>query len=776
MDTPTAALKPVNDGTLGWIGWRRRVLAAEPVPRPVWHEQPPDIDGIRRRLGSEVDDASSSHQASAQTLDYVRTAYRWGIAAMAFPMLILGALAIASVVLEVAVPSSSSTVPTDALEDSPAIGVLLFLILFSPWVAAKAITARKRLYKGGGTFLRGLGLWVLCAVLAPFTLGLSFVVVPVVIGAWVVFSHPKVFQFGSPVAIRAPESLFTIYRHARVGMSQSAGTIRSLDKRVGAEYDQAMKAYQQRQEQFRIKESQWAPFALVDIPEQQDILVVGGAAIERGDLLHHIGAAVEQQDQGFWVLDLEGRGTPGRLITEAHHRGRHVSHLHAANEAATTHLLDGLDQISVGKRSLMVEVLAAGIAYDADGRVTSRTREVADTLKRLSRILRQHHGNATVNGLHAALEVLLGRAEENSTSTAVDDFGLKPATLDKDPDHVLSPAAVSAIRSAFTQQDRQQFHSAWTDLRVKMETILAHETAAPTPESATWNPDCDLSVCTVDLGLPPSDRELRTALLASHHVELLRSSPDLRPAALAVVGAEALPVDLLRHLSEVAQSVGTQLILLFGELVAEVQSLARGRRIVAAFGGHGATASEELADLFGKDWTERLQNYQKTWSESEAKTRTETTGRNWSDSDSHGSSTQLGSWFDNTNRSRTNSSGGSSSTAEGSTDTRQDGGAESYQREYERKYTGAQISQLPPFTMLIKHGDRVRVADVKADLRLPDSIVQGELALPAPSPEALSALPAPETDTDADADTSGYAARAAYDVQNASSAQPTERR
>ncbi|MGB6021365.1 MAG: hypothetical protein WBG89_03450 [Ornithinimicrobium sp.] len=735
MTTSTSTLAPVNDGTLGWIGWHRQVLAAEPVPRPVWHEQPPDIDTIRRRLAQEVDHASSAQQAAAQTLQYVRSAYRWAVASIVFPLTLLLALAVSSAVFEVTLPTTTSA----EFSISPLVGAIAFVILFSPWVAAKALSARKRLSAGSGTLLRGLGLWILCAMVAPFVLGMSFVVIPVAVGVWVLLSRPKVFQFASPVATQAPESLLKIYRSARSGMSQSSGTIRSFDRRVRAEHDQAMKAYDQRHQQFLVTENQWSPFELVEIPEQQDILVIGGAAVERGDLLHHIGAAVEQQDQGFWVLDLEGRGTPSRLIAEAGHRGRHVSHLHAANEAATTHLLDGLDQISVGKRSLMVEVLAAGIAYDADGRVTSRTREVADTLKRLSAILREHQGSATVNGLHAALEVLLGRAEEKSSSTTVDDFGLQPATIDEGTDHTLSTAAVSAIRAAFTQQDRQQFHTAWTDVRVKIETILAHEGDEFATEAAMWDPHCHLSVCTIDLGLPPSDRELRTALLASHHVELLRSSPQLRPTALAVIGAEALPVDLLRHLSEVAQSVGTQLILMFGELVSEVQTLARGRRIVAAFGGHGATAAEELADLFGKDWTERLQNYQQTWSTSEATSRTETTGRNWSSSDSSGSSSSFGFWSDSTNQSRSSSNGDSASAAEGSTTTDQTGGTNTVQREYERRYTGAQISKLPPFTLLIKHGNTVRYADVKAGLHLPDDVVKGALATLASDPERLSA-------------------------------------
>ncbi|WP_298888341.1 hypothetical protein [uncultured Serinicoccus sp.] len=745
MHGAATTLEPVREGTLGWLGWQDRVLAAEIVPPPRWDENPPDMDAIRGEVGREHDDASALHDRASANIAYFGAAYTRGFAAVVIPLVLVAALVLWTQITGSGVPTRDELATPESLDIGPVTGVLVFLVLAAPWTGAVAWRARARLAatKRVGLILRGLLLWTLALVLAPFTFGLSFVVVPVAVGAFVLLARPKVVLAHDPTPRKDPLPLHRLYRESRDQQRTAAKVVRGSERRVRQLHAQATRDYESRLSDFRARKDAWSPFEVLPLPERQDVLVIGGSAVERGDLLHHLGAAVEQDGDTFWVLDLEGRSASSRLLLEARRHGRDVRVLHAGDEAALSQLLDDLDHIRAGRRSLLVDVLSSGIAYDAQGRVSSRSREVRDTLRRLTGVLREQHDAVRAADLHQAMQVLLGRGQQTQSSTT-DDFTLGTAP-EVATHEALSSASVHAVREAFTQQDRQQFHAAWDDVRLKLESLLPEDDSPTSGER--WDPTASLGVSVVDLHLHDADRELRTAVLASMHLELLRTVPDVRPRALAVMGAEALPVELLRQLSEVCASLDVQLLLFFGELVPEVQSLARGRRVVAAFGGHGATAAEELADIFGKEWIDRVQAYQTSWSESEAQNRSETSGRSFSQTGSDQTGGQSGSsaggWTSGSTwgRSSSQSRGTESSRTDGETTTQQRGGSETRQVQYERRVTGQHLSALPPYTLLVKRGDTVHTADVKADLALPPQLLSRMAQARAVSAEAPAELP-----------------------------------
>jgi hypothetical protein len=739
-------LVPVRENTLGWLGWRQALVGVEPVPAPVWAERPPDPTEVDARVRRESASLRQEYDTAAHNVAYFAPVVRAAVVACGFALFATGFLVVAYLSSGLELASLVQTDP-DAAAEPPEISVALTIAsitaLFGPWFAAAVIQRRRRLTKPTGRFGVGLGLWFLALVLACFTLGLSFVLMPAVVGLLGLLTRPTVFQLDQGTTGRAPASALRMWRDARQAAATARSALGDVDRRVREEVERLRREHTERGQAHQHALSTHVPYAVAGLPEVRDLVVVGGTPVERGDLLHHLGAAAAA-GTGIWVLDLEGRGACERLLAEATVRQRPVGMLTAADEDALVELLDALDSQAAGRSSALVEVLAYALAQDAEGRVVARARQAADTLRRVEQHLRSLPGGMTVARLHAAIDALLTGREQVAEVAARDDFGLaEAATAASDGAAPLPADVVERVRASFSQQDRQHFYPIWTDLRIKLETLLpgpggGHPVTDP---QRRWSARAACNIVVAPSTLGRADRELRTCLLVAHHLQLLKGSGPA-PAALVVVNAGQVPPELLTDLSDTANNHGVLLVAMFTELVPAVEQLALGRRHIAVFGGHGAQAAERLAELFGKGWLERVQSYQKTWSLADAESRAETSGRNWSiatqrsrsrgSSSSHSSSSGSGSGSPTTSHSwSTNSStstgetkqhGESSSTSVtiGSTETR--GGSETTTREYERQVTGSEISALPPFTMLLKHGGDVRYVDVKADLPLPEQL------------------------------------------------------
>ncbi|TDQ53442.1 proline-rich domain-containing protein [Actinorugispora endophytica] len=752
MGHPATILTPLPDRALGWLSWRRPLIGVEPLPLPEWTEPRPDPDAIRAALHQRQGEVVRQQQLAAHNLAFYRKAVWSAVAAVGYSALttlgLLLTFAVTGTPFEAvsAADSPAATVPTHFI-------VAGWASFFAPWFAVVALRHRRRLGAsrvGWGLFLLlGLGLWFAALAASFLTFGLSFSLLPGAVGLWVLFTRPTVYNMDFGTTGRAPLTLWTLYR--RVGGEEAGGrrAIASFERRVAEAVAEAEREFGERHRRFHAQLAGSSPFGVVAPPEQQDIVAVGGSPMERGDMLHHFGVAAIARGNRIWVLDLEGRGAGDRLLGEVRRHGRPAGWLSADDDAALVAAFDALSATR-GRRHQITEALASALADDADSGVSRQARSTADTLNRLGRILHETRGAITVAGLHAALEVLLGGGGEAPSRAVGDDFGLDDAAVG--PVAGLAPDAAARVRAAFTRQDREHFHAAWTELRVKLAGLLPDDDG---PARSAWTPDADLSGASVPLTLASFDRELRAAMLLAHHIELLRWGTVPPPAALAVVGVDRVRPELLRQLSEVAGSAGIRLLLMFNELTPAVRDLARGRRAVAAFGGHGAAAAEELSDLFGKDWIPRLQSYQRTWSEAESVSRAEASGRTWSRTESeqrtrsfntfssHGSSgggeggpvDQRSSGYG----SSTARSHGVSDTSGGSwtgTDTRgttsQQGGSATTQLEYERRVTGSVISGLAPFTAVLKAGDGVAFIDVKADMPMPPQLTGDAPPLPPP--------------------------------------------
>ncbi|GGL20126.1 hypothetical protein [Mangrovihabitans endophyticus] len=746
-------LTPVNTDTLGWLGWRRGLLGVEPVPAPQWSEPPPDPAAIDARVRQESGRLTAEHDAAVGNARYFAPVVRWAVVACAFAALsglfLIVAFAMSGLHLGdfFQTPQESAANPS---EPTAALTTAGFIALFGPWFAAAVLSRRRRLTRPTTRFfLLGLGLWFLALVLAFVTFGLSFVLMPLAVGLFALFTRPTVFHTDRGAVGRAEAGTLTMWRNARRVAAAHRDALRGLDGRVREELDRAQREYAQRQQEHQQAVSAHVPFTLVDPPDIRDLIVVGGSPVERGDLVHHLGAASSSTGQRVWAIDLEGRGATDRLVVETGAHGKSLGLVRGDDEAALTDMLDLLGATPGRQSSVLAEVLAYAMAQDAEGRAVSRSRETLDTLRRVERHLRDLPGGVTLRRLHDAMDALLAGPGPVGGGHGHDDFGLAADRGGDMPADALPGETVERIRAGFSQQDRQHFYPVWTDLRIKLASLLPHDSyAAPAGRPMHWSAEKTSGVTVVPHTLGRADRELRTALLVSHHLRLLKADGP-KPAALAVVGAGHVPPDLLTELSEVATGHGILLVLMFSELVPTVEDMALGRRNIAVFGGHGEQAAERLAELFGRAWRDRVRSYQSTWSVADAESRALTSGRNWSvatsrqhaKTRSHNSSTSHSTGSDpmgGGSGSRSYSYGSSSGTtvSTGRTETEGEssaesvttgrtttgGGAETTNVDYERRVDGAEISALPPFTMLIKRGQDVRFVDVKADLVLPDEL------------------------------------------------------
>lgn len=764
MGQTITALRPLPDRVLGALGWNQPLIGVEHQILPVFDRPPPDHAAIRARALAEQERMVGLHRTAVARAAFFRFAF-WAavwtlVLSVLFTFLLIAGVASAGS-QQAAIESQGVAAP--AAMTSPSLFVTLLIAMFLPWFALVALNARRKLagrgLGAGGFFAAGVGLWFLALFLSFFIFGMGFTLIPAAVALWVLLTRPALLEatghLGVTNLVKAHAPLFALYFEARRRAREARSEIGQTEQRMAEAVQRADEEYQRDLHDFQARTQGLSPFRVVTPPERQDILVIGGSPVERGDLLHHAGAAAIVPGTRVWLLDLEGRGASNRLVSEAEYHRRRHSVLGADDEPSLVATLDRLSHHR-GRRHQLTEALAAALSDDAEGRVTRQARNTADTLNRLGAILLSTPEGVSVATLLAAIEVLLGSGTDDprGPSSGGDDFGF--AVLPEPERGSGLPAeTVARIRAEFTRQDREHFHPAWTDLRIKLSSLFSGEE----PAGAVWTPDGDLSCAVVPPRLSDADRELRSAVLLAHHIELLRWGTVPPPGALVVVGADRIRPELLRHLSEVASESSTRLVLMFGEYTDNARELARGRRAVMVFGGHGAEAAEELSDLFGKDWIDRLQSYQDSWSDSVSKSRAETSGRSWSKSDTWNHSDESGrgggsshgengsGWNSSWSSGSSDSYGGSTGQGESEsiTDTtgrsRDTGHTQSRQIDYERRVTGRYISNLPPFTAVLKVGETVAYIDVHAELVLPPQLTGDPLPPLPPYPAAQFQAP-----------------------------------
>lgn len=642
----------------------------------------------------------------------------------------------------------------------------VIIALFGPWFAASAFVNRRELSGESSALGRwGIGLWIAAAIIGFPTLFLSFTLLPVAMGLWALNTKPRLWEPMIRQAVRSPQTLKQLHESYSSSLQSLRAVASDYEPRFQAivaedeaRYDEYLTLRQQRAES-------WRPHRLVPFPEQKNVVTVGGSPAERGDLLHHLVAAGRNAGTTrLWVLDLEGRGVAERFRVESFAREETATWLEGDDEEALELLIDELGQLSGGRHSPFINVLAEALAYDAD-QTLGRAREVADVLHRIRNALTDADERPSVRSLHAALALLEGTTaiSRRDSSAEDDDFGLSAdgATSDDSARNELSAAAVTAIRAEFVDTERSNYFSLWTDIRVKLGTLLTRDDTRGHSVGAAHYLDGEdqIRLATVPITMSRSDRDFRSALLAAHHLELARSVPD-KPAAIVINGAEDLPVDLIADLIKTAQGVGIVTVAMFSEYAAGVEQVTKGRHIFGAFGGQGEREGEKLAEMFGKDWVSRVASYQTSFSEADTRSRAVAAGRSWSDTDTK-------TWSDtydpttgffifgpevqsySEGGSQSNTIGGSRTTTDttGTTSTR--GSTESISVEYENQVTGSYLRALPPYMLIMKDAERVATLDVFGQLvvnayespQQEHSVAQGLADLEQQTPAALGAPP-----------------------------------
>ncbi|MEJ5868850.1 hypothetical protein WDV85_14000 [Pseudokineococcus sp. 5B2Z-1] len=769
-DTPS--LPPVGPETLGALGWRRELLGVEVVPAPT---PPPLPDHAHRQL-QERADAELAHLAAvgADAAGRLRAVRRPALAAL----MAAGAGGVLLLALVVAL-ALLGTDPTPAqLEGWPT--VLLLLCLVSPLLAAPAVHARRRpagrpagigrllgtavvavLLAGGlallvVVLLRALGgvpdddPWLQWATAAVFPL------VPLAAGVLGLLRRPLVLRGGArgaPAHLeRWPAPLLRSWldererrADARRRASALAAQVREEHVRLDRDHEERCALHARRLEDFE-------PLRPV-LPPPGRTVVLGGAPRERGDVVHHLVAAACLRGQDVWVLDLEGAGALDRTRTEAAARGRPLLDLDLADGADAVALVEG----AADEDEELVEVLTAAAA-PALGPGDAGTAE--HTLRVLVGHLRRHGGAPTLDGVRSALEELLGAppdgggpaARSVAPAPSHDDFGGPVAGAAPQPSPGGDPGPRPAVADLFTRRETEQAHPTWSALRLALRALAGDEAAGHGPpgrEPGRWpgrwqGPGARgallrrggsvlVAVSPVLARRPLAVR--RAAALAAAGEAVRRG---LAPGGLVVVGAERLALEELRRLADVTSAVDAPLRLCAAELDEVLEPMLRGRATLAAFGGHGAQAAERLADLFGKEWTERETSVTSTISQAQTEQRTTASGRSRSSSRSGGTSQQetmvengLGLFFaDSRSRQRGSSrsqgwsetDGESWSESKGTGTSRGTSDGTTRSRSYDSLAVLERLNALPPYTMLVKRDGTTGVLDLYADQPVPPSL------------------------------------------------------
>ncbi|WP_298803259.1 hypothetical protein [uncultured Pseudokineococcus sp.] len=789
-DTPL--LPPVGPETLGALGWRRELLGVEVVPPPT---PPPLPDHAHRQL-QERADADLAHLAAveADAAGRLRAVRRPALAALVAAGaggLLLLALVVALALL--------GTDPTPAeLEGWPT--VLLLLCLVSPLLAAPAVHARRRPAGRAAGIGRLLGTAVVAVLLAgglallvvvllralggvpgddPWLQWASaavFPLVPLAAGVLGLLRRPLVLRGGArgaPAHLeRWPAPLLRSWldererrADARRRASALAAQVREEHVRLDRDHEERCALHARRLEDFE-------PLRPV-LPPPGRTVVLGGAPRERGDVVHHLVAAACLRGQDVWVLDLEGAGALDRTRAEAAARGRPLLDLDLAGGADAVALVEG----AADEDEELVEALTAASA-PALGPGDAGTAE--HTLRVLVGHLRRHGGAPTVDGVRSALEELLGApvdgggptASPVAPTTSHDDFGdpgagAAPQPLsDADPAPHHAPGPRPAVADLFTRRETEQAHPTWSALRLALRSLAGEEAAGHGPSGRWQGPEVRGALLrregSVLVTVPPvlARRPLavrRAAALAAAGEAVRRG---LAPGGLVVVGAERLALEELRRLADVTSAVDAPLRLCAAELDEVLEPMLRGRATLAAFGGHGAQAAERLADLFGKEWTERETSVTSTISQAQTEQRTTASGRSRSSSRSGGTSQHetmvengLGLFFaDSRSRQRGSSrsqgwsetDGESWSESEGTGTSRGTSDGTTRSRSYDSLAVLERLNALPPYTMLVKRDGTTGVLDLYADQPVPPSLFAParRASLPAEGEPEASSRPA----------------------------------
>lgn len=718
------AIEPAPVGALASKAWEMPIYAVEPMP-PVPPPRPrTDHSQLRAQLEQEMLGAQADLPIAEIGARAMRHAHR--SASRSFQFGIYASIAV------LIVAGISALLPGIAEFLAIVIVPVIIIVLFGPWLAASAYVHRREL-SGDIASLRawGIGLWIVAALLAFPTVGLSLTLLPLAMGYWALNSKPRLWEPMVRQAVRSPRTLDELHRDYDANLRSLRALASDYQPRLQAVINEDEARYQEYLNLRQQRADSWRPHRLVPFPEQKNVVIVGGSPAERGDLLHHLVAASRSTSSTrLWVLDLEGRGVAERFRVESLARSESPTWLEGDDEEALELLIDELSQLSGGRHSPFINTLAEALAYDA-AQTLGRAREVADVLHRIRKALVDADERPSVRSLHAALALLEGTTTVTRRESIVDDdFGLSADSVSGDTGDrfELSAAAIKAIRAEFVDTERSNYFSLWTDIRVKLGTLLIQDdTRGHSVDAARYlDPDGDIRLATVPMTMSRSDRDFRAALLAAHHLELARTTPD-KPEVIIINGAEALPVNLIADLIKTAQGLGILTVAIFSEYTAGVEEVTKTRHIFGAFGGQGEREGEKLAEMFGKDWVSRVASYQTSFSEADTRSRAIAAGRSWSDTDTRTWSDtydpktgffifgpELQSYSDGGSQSNTIGGSRTSTDTTGTTSTR--GSTESVSVEYENQVTGSYLRALPPYMLIMKDADRVATLDVFGQL------------------------------------------------------------
>jgi hypothetical protein len=714
------------DLSIAGLSWSNGLVGVEPQTPPNFDESPPDPTALRQRATGEMAETEARAVAADAVVRRLGPPVRMGVFATAAGVV----LGIALLIGLASRGPSGFYKGVDDKSEGP-YKVLVYALFFGPFIGTAAYLSLRKLRGiiAPFGFKKMAALCIAALVAGAATFGAGWVLLPLVIGPLLLLSRPLI-SMPDGSSLQVTPSVLGAYRAARKQLAEARGAAAQIPASLEEQVAQEVAAYEHRRMAFADELARWSPFSPVGPLSDQDLLVVGGTAAERGDLVHNLTAAWALVGP-VWIFDLHSDGASHAAYTGATQHERTIGVIDGTNADAVVAALDKLGSTSQ-RHSPLIEVLSAGMAAEATAGSVARKREITDTLRRIGAVLATGRDSVRVVDFHLAMETLL--SGRTAATTGADDFGLGGNGQAAEHAH-LSADEARRLREAFTDDERSSYFREWSEIRTKLGALLHGR--SDEPAQIRWGPGCDVSVAYVSAAMPRDDRELRSALLLEHHIQMLRQAGASAPACLIVPGCDDAPREMLQELSKVADTTGVALVLVFADRANEVLELARGRRALAAFGGLGSEAAEQLSNGFGHDWQWRVQSYQASWSESTARSRSETSGRNWGWSDSEsisegwneGSSLTIGESISSssshghsagTSSSRSRSGGGSESETRGETDTTGTSGAATQAREYEQAVRGVVLSRLPPYTMLLRVATgEVKYVDIGRHVELP---------------------------------------------------------
>jgi hypothetical protein len=742
-----------TDYSIAGLSWSSGLIGVEPLPESTFDVPLPDVAAIKQQSSRELQALQARRLHADAVVRRLGPAVRMGLFATATGVVL-------AIALLVGIASRGPSAFYDGVEKEHggAYRVLAYALLTGPFIGTAAFSTWSKL-RGPFDRTTGKTLTVLCvAAIAAgvVTFGAGWVALPLVMGPLLLWRRPLIMMPDQSF-LQVDPSVLGAYRAARRDRAAAKHAVAQLPTEE-ERLEKAISLHELQFLTFELDRSRRWPFAPVGPLSDQDLLVVGGEAAERGDLVHNLTGAWSLAGP-VWIIDLRDDGDAGAAVTGARENGRTIGWIDGTRADGIVALLDELGRTSKGS-SALIEVLSAGMATDAASGSVARARAITDTLRRIGSVLTAERDDVRVVDFHEAMEAILGGA--TAASSVPDDFGLGGSGDAPARDH-LSPDETSRLRRTFDDQDKESLY----ELRTKLAALLPER--ADRPAQIAWGPGYDVSVASVSSSMSRSDRELRTALLLEHHIQMLRQEDTDLPACLIALGCDDAPKDTLRELSSVAKYSGVALVLVFAERTDVLLELGEGRRALAAFGGLGSTAAEKLSDAFGRDWRWRVQSYQANWSASTANSRTRTSGRSWQWSESKGTqegvsqgsnvthsdgkvatseSEQLSS---GTSQSFQRGEGSTVSVADGITDQKGTGRGKGEVREYEQAVRGAELARLPPFTMLLRIASgEVKYVDVRARAVVPEvglptvqriEVRRRPAGRPEPSPASLTRPP-----------------------------------